>query len=200
MNDPNGNEPATYLERFPELAAGPPSITGEATIDLGPRKSSPEANKTPPHIGRYRVERVLGKGGFGVVYLAHDDQLQRLVAIKVPHRKLVARHEDAEVYLTEARIVAVLDHPNIVPVHDVGSTEDCPFFIVSKYIEGSTLSEIIKAQRLSVAEAADLVATVAEALHHAHKQGLVHRDIKPGNILLDKTGQPFLADFGLALR
>ena len=76
----------------------------------------------PKQIGRYRVEKMLGKGGFGLVYLAHDDQLQRLVAIKVPHAKLVAQTTDAEAYLTEARTVAGLDHPHIVPVFDVGST------------------------------------------------------------------------------
>jgi serine/threonine protein kinase len=80
----------------------------------------------PHHIGRYRIDRVLGKGGFGLVYLAYDDRLQRLVAIKVPHRKNVDRAEDAEAYLSEARTVANLDHPHIVPVFDVGSTEDCP--------------------------------------------------------------------------
>src|SRR5262245_47797910 len=154
----------------------------------------------PPHVGRYQVERVLGQGGFGVVYLAHDEQLQRLVAIKVPHRSLVSRPEDAQAYLTEARTVAALDHPNIIPVHDVGSTEDCPFFVVSKFIEGSTLAQKIKQDRPSVAEAAELVATVAETLHYAHRQGVVHRDIKPGNILLDSSGKPFVADFGLALR
>src|SRR5207249_9366629 len=86
-------------------------------------------------IGRYRIERVLGQGGFGTVYLAYDEQLQRFVALKVPHRELVRRPEDVEAYLAEARTVASLDHPNIVPVHDVGSAEDCPCFIVSKYIE-----------------------------------------------------------------
>lgn len=154
----------------------------------------------PQSIGRYRVEQVLGKGGFGLVYLAHDGQLQRLVAIKVPHRKLVDRHETAEAYLTEARTVANLDHPNIVPVHDVGSTEDCPFFIVSKYIDGTDLATKLKQSRLSIHETVELVATVAEALNFAHQHGLVHRDIKPGNILLDKKGKPFVADFGLALR
>jgi len=158
------------------------------------------ATATPQHIGRYRIERVLGEGGFGLVYLAHDDQLQRLVAIKVPHARLVARPEDAEAYLTEARTVASLDHPNIAPVHDVGSNPEFPCFVVSKYIDGTDLATRIKQSRLSIHEAGELVATVAEALHHAHKQGLVHRDIKPGNILLDKTGKPFVADFGLALR
>src|SRR5262245_35497935 len=154
----------------------------------------------PQHIGRYRVERVLGEGGFGLVYLAHDDQLQRPVAIKVPHRNLVSDPKDAEPYLTEARTVASLHHPNIVPVYDVGSSEEYPVFIVSRYIEGTTLALRIKANRPGVAEAVELVAIVGEALHHAHKQGLVHRDIKPGNILLDKSGKPFVADFGLALR
>jgi serine/threonine protein kinase/formylglycine-generating enzyme required for sulfatase activity len=154
----------------------------------------------PQQIGRYRVVKLLGEGGFGRVYLASDDQLERLVAVKVPHRRLVARPEDAEPYLREARIVAQLDHPHIVPVYDVGSTEDCPFFFVSKFIEGSTLAQQIKDSRPSLSEAADLVATVAEALHYAHRKGLVHRDIKPGNILLDANGQPFVVDFGLALK
>src|SRR5271156_116280 len=120
----------------------------------------------PTHIGRYRVDRVLGKGSFGLVYLAHDDQLQRLVAIKVPHARLISRPEDAEAYLTEARTVASLDHPNIVPVFDVGSSQDFLFFVVSKFIEGSTLSDKIKANRPSLAEAVELVMTIAETLHY----------------------------------
>src|SRR6516162_586691 len=143
------------------------------------------AAERPQRIGRYRVERVLGQGGFGVVYLAHDDPLNRPVAIKVPHRKLVARAEDAAAYLTEARTVANLDHPSIVPVYDMGSTDDCPLFVVSKYIDGTDLATRLKQFRMPLHEVVGLVATVAEALHHAHKQGLVHRDIKPGNILLD---------------
>ncbi len=154
----------------------------------------------PQRIGRYRIEKVLGKGGFGLVYLARDEQLNRLVAIKVPHAMLISKPEDAEAYLTEARTVANLDHPGIVPVHDVGSTEDCPCYVVSKYIEGVDLSKKLKQHRLKYREAAELVATVAEALHYAHKQGLVHRDVKPGNILIGKGGQPFVVDFGLALR
>jgi serine/threonine protein kinase len=165
-----------------------------------PTTGDEAGSATPEQIGRYRVEKILGQGGFGLVYLAHDDQLQRLVAIKVPHRKLVDRPEAAEAYLTEARTVANLDHPNIVPVHDVGSTEDCPCYVVSKYIDGTDLAKRLKQSRLSLHETVELVATVAEALHHAHKQGLVHRDIKPGNILLDRNGKPFVADFGLALR
>jgi serine/threonine protein kinase len=157
-------------------------------------------DKLPETIGRYRVKKLLGEGSFGRVYLAHDDQLQRLVAVKVPHRKLVTRPEDAAAYLTEARTVAGLDHPHIVPVYDVGGTEDCPFFVVSKFIEGSDLKRTIQQGRLSFHESAALVAAVADALHHAHRKGLVHRDVKPGNILLDAGGKAYVADFGLALR
>ncbi len=156
--------------------------------------------RTPEWIGRYRVEKTLGEGGFGVVYLACDDQLSRRVAIKVPHRDLVNRPEDAVPYLTEARTVANLDHPNIVPVFDVGTSEECPCFIVSKFIDGTDLASRIKQSPLSMHQAVDLVATIAEALHYAHRKGLVHRDIKPGNILLDSSGRPFVADFGLALQ
>jgi serine/threonine protein kinase len=112
------------------------------TVDEPGRESGfpVSAAATPTHIDRYRIEKVLGQGGFGLVYLAHDDQLQRRVAIKVPHRKLVDRPEAAEAYLTEARTVANLDHPHIVPVYDVGSTEDCPCYLVSKYIDGTDLA------------------------------------------------------------
>jgi serine/threonine protein kinase len=99
--------------------------------DLNQTVDEPGREPVPPsQIGRYRIERVLGEGGFGLVYLAHDDRLQRLVAIKVPHRRLVSRSEDAEAYLTEARTVAGLDHPHIVPVFDVGNNEEYPVFIV----------------------------------------------------------------------
>jgi len=165
-----------------------------------PKRDDAACVEHPERIGRYRIEKVLGKGSFGLVYLANDEQLDRHVAIKVPHAKLISKPEDAEAYLTEARTVASLDHPHIVPVHDVGSTEDCPCYVVSKYIEGTDLSATLKKSRVKYRESAELIATVAEALHYAHKQGLVHRDVKPGNILIGKDGQPFVVDFGLALR
>ncbi len=180
MNDPQQtvDEPGRYDT--------PPSVGVSAPL--------------PERIGRYTVKRVLGRGGAGLVYLAHDDHLQRLVAVKVPHAHLVARAKDAEAYLIEARILASLDHPHIVPVHDVGSTEQFSCFVVSKYIDGTDLAARIKNSRLPLREAVELTAMVAAALNHAHKQGLVHRDIKPRNILLDSSGKPFVADFGLALR
>ena len=174
-----------------------------ATRGSAPEESPPVPDDSPPQpkrIGRYRVERVLGEGGFGRVYLAHDDQLNRPVAIKVPHRHQLAQPHDAAAYLVEARILASLDHPNIVPVHDVGSTGDGLPFIVSKFIEGSDLAKKMKEARPSAGLLAELLAMVAEALHYAHRQRLVHRDIKPGNILIDTSGKPYVADFGLALR
>jgi serine/threonine protein kinase len=92
----------------------------------------------PSHVGRYRVERLLGEGGFGRVYLAHDEQLRRPMAVKVPHAHLTRRPEDAAAYLAEARTAAGLDHPHVVPVYDVGSTADHPCFIVAKFIAGRT--------------------------------------------------------------
>jgi serine/threonine protein kinase/formylglycine-generating enzyme required for sulfatase activity len=153
----------------------------------------------PHQIGRYRVERLLGRGGYGQVFLAYDDQLHRPVAIKVPHRDRVLGPQDAESYLAEARVLASLDHPHIVPVFDIGATDDGLPFVVSKYIEGTDLRRMIREARPTLRESAELLATLAEALHYAHRKGLVHRDIKPANILIDTAGQPYLADFGLAL-
>src|SRR4051812_5936617 len=119
------------------------------TLPQPPIDLNKVAAEPPQRIGRYRIERVLGKGGFGLVYLAHDEQLNRLVAIKVPHARLVMQADDAEGYLTEARTVASLDHPHIVPVFDVGSTEQFPCFVVSKYIDGIDLATRLQQSRLS---------------------------------------------------
>ena len=152
-------------------------------------------------VGRYRLVRVLGEGVFGRVYLGFDEELQRQVAIKVPTKARFQKPEDAEDYLAEARTVASLDHPNIVPVYDMGRTNDGSIYVVSKYIEGCTLEDRIKAERAPERDTAQLVATVALALQHAHQKRLVHRDIKPANILIEDDGNtPYVADFGLAIR
>ncbi|HEV3300514.1 MAG TPA: SUMF1/EgtB/PvdO family nonheme iron enzyme [Planctomycetaceae bacterium] len=151
----------------------------------------------PDRIGRYRMERVLGSGGFATVYLGLDQELQRRVAIKVPiHQRVI----DTEAYLTEARILASLDHPHIVPVFDVGRTQEGQCYVVSKFIEGTDLRRRIEQTRIGPHETAEIVAAVAEALHYAHTKGLVHRDVKPENILIDCQGKPYVADFGIALR
>jgi serine/threonine protein kinase/formylglycine-generating enzyme required for sulfatase activity len=154
----------------------------------------------PGQIGRYRIIRRLGQGGFGRVYLARDDELDRLVAIKVPNPGRIASRGDVEAYLAEARILARLDHPNIVPVYDVGRTDDGHCYVVSRFIDGSDLAESLRHGRPSFRDSAELAAVVAGALHHAHTRNLVHRDIKPANILLDGSRKPWVADFGLALK
>src|SRR5262249_4408071 len=116
----------------------------KADATMGADGSSAEAIQ---QIGRYRVERVLGEGAFGRVFLAHDDELNRPVAIKVPHRDRISRPEAVKLYLAEARLLASLDHPNIVPVYDFGRTENGLCFIVSKFIAGSTLSWRIENDR-----------------------------------------------------
>ena len=128
----------------------------------------------PDRVGRYRIEQVLGQGDFSVVYLAHDEQLDRPVALRVPHADLVSRPEDAASYLAEARKAARLDHPHIVPVHDVGSTDNFSCYVVSKYVEGSDLKTKLRQSRLMYPETAKLVEAVAEALHYAHAQGVLH--------------------------
>src|SRR6185369_8420889 len=179
--------------------ADPLGITTEGREQLT-TPLEPDLPALPRRVGRYRVERLLGEGSVGRVFLARVEQLQRWVALKVPHAHLVATSEDAGPYLAEARTAAALDHPHIVPVFDVGGKDDSPCFIVSKFIEGRTLAAKIRHDRPAPAEAATLVAVVADALHHAHQRGVVHRDVKPGNILLDIDGRPHVADFGLALR
>ncbi len=144
--------------------------------------------------------RLLGEGGFGRVYLANDDELDRPVAIKVPNPERISSAQDLEAYLNEAKILARLEHPNIVPVYDAGRTDDGLCYVVSKFLEGSDLAVKIRQDHLGFRESAELIILVAEALHYAHTQGLVHRDIKPVNILIDARGKPCVADFGLALR
>ena len=128
------------------------------------------------------------------------------MAIKVPHDHLISSLNNAGAHRSMfASGIANLDHPNIVPVFDVGSSDEFPVYVVSKYIDGTSLAVRLRQGPLRFDETIELVASVAEALHYAHKQdahkqGLVHRDVKPGNILLDRNGKPFVADFGLALR
>lgn len=150
-------------------------------------------------FGRYKVERVLGEGSQGVVYLAMDTQLNRQVAIKVPHQHPVSSTKEAEAFLHEARTLAMLDHPGIVPVFDVGQTENGYCYVVSKFVKGTNLARLIFEQRPAPLESVKIVAGVADALAYSHEQGMVHRDIKPANVLLDEHQRPCVADFGLAL-
>ncbi len=151
--------------------------------------------------GRYLLTRTLGEGGFGHVYLALDEELRRQVAIKVPTAKRILDREGVESYLAEARTVANLDHANIVPVYDTGRTEDGSIYVVSKYIEGCTLTELIGSEYPIEDFAEKVVAPIAFALDFAHQKKVIHRDVKPSNILIENpTEIPYLADFGLAIR
>jgi serine/threonine protein kinase len=149
-------------------------------------------------VGRYRVLRRLGEGGFGAVYLGHDEELDRPVAIKFPRARQTPLDSAVGDFRREARSMARLSHPGLVRVYDVGQADGL-CYIVSEYIEGSSLAERLARGRPPPPEAADLVAQVAEALHFAHLQGWIHRDIKPSNILLDGRGQCHVTDFGLAV-
>lgn len=174
---------------------------GAASAEYEPQaEPDVESPQLPDRIGRYRVDGLLGEGGFGRVYLACDDQLERSVAIKVPHTRLACRPQDVAAYLAEAKVLASLEHPHIVPVYDVGGTEGFPCYFVMKYIEGTKLTELIAQGPLEYSRSAEIAAAVADSLHYAHKRGLVHRDIKPGNILINCEGHPFVVDFGLALQ
>jgi serine/threonine protein kinase/formylglycine-generating enzyme required for sulfatase activity len=207
MNNLSATDNLTATEALQPLVEGSSGSSDETKDLSGTEDAQPpgvglseSTSGDPPRIGRYRIIRRLGQGGFGRVYLAHDDELDRPVAIKVPNPERIVHPEDVEAYLNEARILARLDHPNIVPVYDVGRTEDGLCFVVSKLVEGSDLAVRIEQARPSFRDSAELVAVVAEALHYAHTRGLVHRDIKPANILIDASGKPCLADFGLALK
>ncbi len=157
------------------------------------------AKQQPASSARYHKVRKLGEGAFGAVWLAEDLELKRQVALKEPRPDRLQNPADIETYLAEARVLASLDHPQIVPVYDVGRTAEGSFYVVSKLIDGTDLAAYVKQKSISFAEAASLVAQIAEALQHTHNRGLVHRDIKPANILIDGQNRPYVTDFGLAL-
>ncbi|MFK8113954.1 MAG: protein kinase [Rubripirellula sp.] len=151
-------------------------------------------------VGRYQLAEMLGEGGYGQVFKAYDEQLQRNVAIKIPHRYRKVSHQSVDQYLEEARTLARLEHPRIVSVHDVLVLDDDVPCIVSAFIEGTSLAERMRSDPLSLREGLLILADMGRALAYVHSKGVVHRDVKPGNILLNEQGESFLADFGLALR
>src|SRR5690606_22337492 len=153
-----------------------------------------------PNLDRFEILNLLGQGAFGAVYLAYDPHLDRKVAIKVAKTGVLAGKEDVDRFMREARSAAQLRHPNIVPVYEVGQLPNTNF-IVYDYIEGTTLGEVLKQKKkFSCEEAVDYMRKIASGLNYAHEQGIIHRDMKPDNILLDKDNQPHIADFGLARR
>lgn len=152
----------------------------------------------PARIGRYQVLRRLGGGGFGHVYLCFDERARRQVAVKVPRADRFTSAEALDAFLREARNVARLDHPNIVQLYDCDE-EAGQCFLVYKFVDGQSLHEQMTKAPLSAERAGAIVAQVADALQHAHSKNVFHRDIKPGNILLDQEDKPYITDFGLAV-
>ena len=209
-----GEEPRLpeYLDRFPELAAvlgrlfetygalgaGPPSPAPTMPADESlPAAPATDAAPAPSFVAGYEVVGELGRGGMGVVYKARQPGLKRLVALKMI---LAGSHAGAGVigrFRAEAEAVARLQHPNIVQVYEVGEHDGRPFLSL-ELVDGGSLAQRVSEGPLTGHAAAELVATVARAVHHAHRAGVVHRDLKPANVLLTKDGVAKVTDFGLA--
>lgn len=152
----------------------------------------------PEHFGRYRILKPIGEGGMGSVFLAHDTELGRDVALKVPHLVPGADAEVLERFQREARAAAALQHPNVCPIHDVGIINET-HYISMAYIRGRPLSDFVSNRKPPSPHAAALaVCKLAKTLQYAHKQGIIHRDLKPSNVMVDEHNQPIVMDFGLA--
>jgi serine/threonine-protein kinase len=200
---------AEYAGRFPDFA---PALHAQFELHqallpesqataLAPTAVPPRGvlwPSLPRSFGRYRVERLLGCGGMGEVYLAHDTQIDRRVALKLP--RLGDDPERLARFYREARIAGGFTHPGLCPVYDVGELEGIHYFTMP-FLEGETLAERLRGHEpLPVVEAVRLAARIARALEAAHAAGVVHRDLKPSNVMLAPRGEPVVVDFGLARR
>lgn len=193
-----------YQRAYPEAAEDLAQLWGAVMVAdaVGKDgKSEPRAEdvpiEIPESIGDYRLREELGRGGMGIVFRARQESLNRDVAVKMLLEGRWATVHDQARIRAEAAAAARLDHPNIVPVYDVGQQEGTTYFSM-KYISGSTLSERLKKGPISPRVAAALMLDVSRAIEYAHRQGVLHRDLKPSNILLDADGSPHVSDFGLA--
>src|SRR6516164_2264144 len=148
-------------------------------------------------LGDYELLEEVGRGGQGVVFRARQKSLNRIVALKVISLGQWASKAHVKRFRREAEAAAKLEHPGIVPIHDVGERDGSCYFSM-KFVEGGQLDEVVRRTPISVRQAAELIAKIARTVHYAHEHGILHRDIKPGNILLDQNGEPHLTDFGLA--
>jgi serine/threonine protein kinase/tetratricopeptide (TPR) repeat protein len=215
---PEGGCPGCLLESglglLPDasLAVGEASTVTMTKVDDGGSAENIEANaaaaarrrKTPAHptemlveLGDYELLEEIGRGGQGVVFRARQKSLNRTVALKVISLGQWAGSAHMKRFRLEAEAAASLDHPNIVPIYEVGERDGSCYFSM-KFVEGGQLDEVVRRKPISIRQAAELIAKMARTVHYAHEHGIVHRDIKPGNILVDVNGEPHLTDFGLA--
>lgn len=187
-------------------------MTNAADADLSPMpaqrtyvpNSSAELNTPPPgavlrYFGDYELLEEIDRGGMGIVYKARQVQLRRIVAVKMILSGALATSEDVRRFRSEAEAAAALQHPAIVPVHEVGEFEGQHFYSMG-YVDGSSLARALRDGPLPQRQTAELICIAADAVQHAHNCGVIHRDLKPANILLDQTGRPHVTDFGLARR
>lgn len=173
------------------------NLAETADPDTRPSVSHAHLSLQPGHtISHYQLVGIVGEGAFGVVWRARDTQLDRSVAIKIPKHNYVTEREQSW-FFREARAAAKLKHASIVAVYDVGQDANLRY-IVSEFIEGQSLTEFLKNQSLAPRAAAELCKQIADAVAHAHDNGVTHRDLKPSNILMGTNGRPHLLDFGLA--
>ena len=178
---------------------GQPAAPPDSAADdsLTPTGTYAGAMAQLENLGRFQVADMLGQGGFGTVYRAHDPKLRRNVAIKIPRDDSLDPKE-VERFLQEARAAAAVSHPNICPIYEINEVQGRPY-IVMAYVEGKPLSELLKSKpKMSPRQAATIVAKIATAMAKAHEKGIVHRDLKPANVMIETSGRPVVMDFGLA--
>src|SRR5881296_494978 len=160
-------------------------------------KTTAQAAELLGEFGDYELLNEIGRGGQGVVFRARQKSLNRIVALKVIGLGQWATKAHLRRFRLEAEAAARLEHPGIVPIHEVGERDGSCYFSM-KFIEGGQLDEVARREAMPIRRAVELIANVARTVHYAHEHGILHRDIKPGNILLDAKGEPHLTDFGLA--
>jgi serine/threonine protein kinase len=197
---PLGGSPADEAHAETLLANGETVRTPHPEVPFGDSAAGESAARepeAPPTLRGYRIQRELARGGMGVVYLATQEPPGREVALKVVRLQGPHREETVLRFQREVGAVAKMDHPNIISVYEVGAADGLLYFSMS-LVEGGTLKDTIQEQRLALRPCVELVERMARALHYAHERGVLHRDVKPENILVDRAGVPYLTDFGLA--